>query len=204
MQAKIGKRELLNMIQQMAYMSEYQEGDVRHHLERIRGYCYLMASNIGLTEEDAEMISYACVLHDIGKVSIPIDIFAKTEKLSKEDWKIIENHTTVANELLKDFTVPVFQIARAIALSHHERWDGSGYPRKLRGESIPIGGRICAIADVFDALTTKRTYKNRISSEEALKMIIDSKGILFDANLVGIFTSKFEEILRIQERFKSK
>jgi putative two-component system response regulator len=184
----------------MAYMAEYREWDNRAHLERIRRYSFIMATKLGLPSYDADIISYASQLHDIGKVCIPDGISDKMDNLEEQEWKIIESHTEVGARLLRDYSSPIFQTASQIALTHHERWDGSGYPNGLRGEEIPVSGRICAIGDVFDALTTKRPYKEEIPPEDALKLIADSSGILFDANLVRIFEDHFDDFIRIRSQ----
>lgn len=193
-----GNRELLHIIQRMAYMAEYREGNNQAHIERIRGYSYNLALASGLAHNDAEVISFASVLHDVGKVFISDEIAKKTDNLDPQEWEMIEKHTEIGAEILNDYTSPVFQTGRIIALTHHERWDGSGYPQGLKGEDIALSGRIVAIADVFDALTTKRPYKDEISPEDALNLIIDSRGKLFDPDIVDLFEEDFTKILRVK------
>jgi putative two-component system response regulator len=137
-------------------------------------------------------------LHDIGKTMMPDQLLKDGGKYDDVEWSLIERHTLDGAKIFEGSTSPILQIAASIALTHHERWDGSGYPNQLKGEEIPLAGRICAIADVFDALTTARSYKLTISMEEALNLILESSGVLFDPALVWIFNDQFEEIKKIR------
>ena len=168
------------------------------HRERVRGYCQLLARYLGLATDEANLLAHASLLHDVGKVIIPVEIAAKAGKLTPYEWDVTKRHTTFGAEILRGSTSPLFQAAEVIALTHHERWDGSGYPRGLQGEAIPMSGRICAIADVFDALTTKRNYKSEVSVDYAIDLMKDSGGTLFDPKLVQIFTDRYDELLRIR------
>ncbi len=195
----LASQDTVTMLQRMAYIAEYREGDNRSHVARVKGYTYLLARGLGLDLEDADVLSAASQLHDIGKFVIPDEISVKTDALNSEQWQIIQKHTTAGSALLQGFSSGLIQTASQIALSHHERWNGSGYPHKLAGEAIPMSARICAIADVFDALTTPRQYKTEINVIEAHDLIVDASGVLFDPKLVDIFKKKYEDIINIRK-----
>ena len=191
-------RDTLLAIKRMAHLAEYREGDNANHLERVKGYSFIMARGLGLQFDDAEMIAVACQLHDIGKIIIPDEIAKKTENLEPHEWKIIESHTEVGAALLRGYSFPIMQIAETVAYAHHERWDGSGYPRGISGEEIPISARICAVADVFDALTTKRPYKQEMSITDALDLLFDSRDKLFDPKIIDVFLVKIDDIRNVR------
>ncbi|MEN6571702.1 MAG: HD domain-containing phosphohydrolase [Anaerolineaceae bacterium] len=191
-------QELNESLVRLAYIAEIKEWDNRLHLERIRGYCQILAQAAGLTGQEAFLLGLASQLHDIGKVEVPDELLKRTGNYNADEWQLLEKHTLNGAKILDHSSSAVLQTASAIALTHHERWDGSGYPRGLKGEEIPISGRICAIADVFDALTTHRSYKELISDESAFEMIQQSSGTLFDPALVAYFTAKFSEILAVK------
>ena len=193
------QKDILETIQRMAYLAEYREKNIRSHLERIRGYAQIIALGLGLTQNEALIISYACQLHDIGKVGIPEAIFLKADSLTPYEWEFVQRHTIIGAKILEGASSPFLQVGEKIALSHHERWDGSGYPNGLVGENIPLSGRICALADVFDALTTKRAYKEEIPAEDALDLIINSSGQLFDPKIVKVFKDNFSEVVTVRQ-----
>jgi len=191
-------QELNESFVRLAYIAEIKEWDNRMHLERVRRYCQIIGQAAGLTNNEASILGLASQLHDIGKVELPDALLQRTGNYEADEWKIIEKHTSDGAKILDHSSSAVFQTASTIALTHHERWDGSGYPRGLKGEEIPISGRICAIADVFDALTTHRSYKAPISDEEARKLIENSAGSMFDPKLVEVFSARFDEIRSIK------
>jgi putative two-component system response regulator len=190
------QREILDFVLRMAYMAEIKEWDNRFHLERIRRYCFSIGSGLDLPQRENEIISIASQLHDIGKVTMPEELLNRKGNYEASEWEIIEKHTLEGTKILKGSSSPVLQTAEMIAYTHHERWDGSGYPEGIKGDKIPLSSRICSLADVFDALTTKRTYKAHISDMDALKLIQDSSGVMFDPRLVKAFTVRFNEILK--------
>jgi putative two-component system response regulator len=194
-QAENRNKAVLEYCIKMAYIAEIKEWDNRQHLDRIRRYSQILANGFGLTPGETEIISTACILHDIGKTTLPEDLLKRTGNYDPSEWKVIERHTIEGALLLQGSSSPVLQAAEIITFTHHERWDGSGYPEKLKKEEIPISGRICALADVFDALTSKRSYKGTVEDAEALKLIVQSSGVLFDPKLVRVFESKYDEIL---------
>lgn len=192
-------RELLDAVLRMAYIAEYREGDNTGHLERIKGYTQLLGRGLGLTSNEVQLISTACQLHDIGKVGLPEALLIMEGRYTDSDLKVVKRHTIIGAEILKNSFSPVLQAGESVALSHHERWDGSGYPNGLTGEEIPLSARLCAVADVFDALTTPRPYKKEISTEDASRLIIGSGGLLFDPQIVQVFQDELSGILKIRK-----
>jgi putative two-component system response regulator len=195
-------QEITEIVIRLAYLAELKEWDNRNHLERVRNFSLVLASALGLSKNEATIFSIASQLHDIGKAFIPDELQKRSGNYSPEEWKIIEKHTVQGAKILESSASPVLQTASVIALTHHERWDGSGYPNKFKGEEIPLSGRIYAVVDVFDALTSKRAYKNVISDEEALKLIKNSSGVLFDPQIVKAFEMQFKELTKIKSALK--
>jgi putative two-component system response regulator len=191
-------KELGDFIVRMAYMAEIKEWDNRSHIERMRRYCLILGDGVGISQQDNDVISTASQLHDIGKIMMPDALMNRSTNYTDAEKVFIERHTTDGAKILEDAYSPVLQIAGTIARTHHERWDGSGYPNGLKKEEIPLGGRICALADVFDALTTRRSYKPIISPIDARNLILESSGILFDPTLVQVFVEKFNDICKIK------
>ena len=185
-------------LQRMAQIAEFHHPGIQSHLERIRGYALILSENIGLSLEEAVQISIASMLHDIGMVGIPDAVIAKTGELSHDEWELVKQHPIIGAEILGNIAHPILQIGEMVALTHHERWDGSGYPKGLKGEDIPLGGRICGLADVFDAITSDRPYRDRVPVETALELIKESSGLFFDPQLVEVFERKFDEILKVR------
>lgn len=192
-------QESLDTILRLAYIAESREWDNRAHIERVRFYCYLICRELEMSQKDTELISTACVLHDVGKIVLPEIIIKNIENYNPVERAQIEKHTIEGGNLLANSKSPFLQIGEIIAMSHHERWDGSGYPNNLKGEEIPLPGRICAVADVFDSLTSQRVYKPTISTIEAFNLILKASGSLFDPKIVSIFTDKRLEIQRIYD-----
>ncbi|MBN2045266.1 MAG: HD domain-containing protein [Anaerolineales bacterium] len=182
-----------------AHIAELKEWDNRAHLERVRRYVYLFSTGMGISEKEAKLFSIAAQLHDIGKIMIPDSIQKKTDNLEPHEWEISEQHTVEGARLLRGSSSVFLQAGEIIALTHHERWDGSGYPKGIKGSEIPMTGRITALADVFDALTTKRPYKKEITPEEAANLVGNSAGTLFDPDLVKVFQQSFDEVLSIHK-----
>ncbi len=193
-------KDLIDLIDRMAYMAEFHEPDAVFHRKRVKDYCFILARGLGFSIHDAETLAFASLLHDVGKISIPETITSKAEDLTPEEWEYVRRHPNVGADIIKGSTNSLMQIAEVIALTHHERWDGSGYPQGLKGEDIPLGGRIFAVADVFDALTTKRAYKPEISVQNAIDLVIQSSGTLFDPKVIDVFQKNSDEIIRIRKQ----
>ena len=190
---------IFDVVHRLAYVAEYRLPDAISHIERIRKYCFLLSRELGLSYNEAEVISYASMLHDVGKISLPDELVTKSGPLTASEWELTKQHPLVGAEILKGSPSIVIQTAEIIAYAHHERWDGSGYPQGLEKENIPLSGRICALADVFDALTTKRSYKMGIAIEDGVQLINDSSNKLFDPQVVQAFRSKLGDLLKIRE-----
>lgn len=182
----------------------YNDTDTGVHIWRMASYARLIAENIGWQKEQAEMIEMAAPMHDTGKIGIPDSILKAPRKLTSSEWEVIKEHTTIGFGLLSNSPLPLFKMASEIALCHHEKWNGTGYPLGINGELIPEAARIIAIADVFDALTMKRPYREAWSVEEAAKEIYKGSGIHFDPTLVKVFKQVFPKILAIKEQWDNK
>ena len=166
---------------------EFRDEDTGAHIERIGRFSTLLAEQIGMEEEFCARMMHAAPLHDVGKVAIPDAILLKPGKLTAQERAIVETHAEEGHRLLKGSSSAILDLAATIALSHHEKWDGSGYPRGVVGEAIPIEGRIVAIADVFDALTSDRVYRKAFAVEEAVAMMREERGKHFDPVLLDAF-----------------
>lgn len=191
--------DFLDIAIRFAHIAELAEWDNRNHLARVRRYVYLLGMKLDLPMELVESISVASLLHDVGKVKTPLELLLQQGEFSAQEWRVIERHTIDGAEILSEASHPVLQIAEKIALSHHERWDGSGYPHHTKGKQIPIEGRLCAVVDVFDALTTNRTYKKAISLEAGFSLMADAAGTLFDPDIIQAFLDSVDEITKIHQ-----
>jgi len=176
--------EILN---HLAVVSEYQDDDTSHHTQRVGALAAMIARACGQSDDDVELLRLAAPLHDVGKVGVPNHILVRSDNLRPSEYEIMRSHTTVGGEIFAKSKFPLLQLAREIALYHHERWDGMGYPQRLKGEHIPLSARIVAIADSFDAMTHDRPHRKAISFQDAIKEIRKESGNQFDPNLVAIF-----------------
>jgi len=177
----------LDVVHRLARIAEYRDTDTGQHIVRMSRYTHALAETMGLDKTESELILNASPLHDIGKVAVPDAILLKPGKLTAQEFEIIKNHTVLGAQMLAGGDSLFLKMAQVIALSHHEKFDGSGYPYGLRGEDIPLVGRICAICDVFDALTSVRPYKPAWSIPDALAEIRRASGHHFDPKLVEAF-----------------
>jgi response regulator RpfG family c-di-GMP phosphodiesterase len=189
--------EISELLSNLAYVAELKEWDNRAHLARIRSYSLLLGIEIGLSRSESEVIAAACMLHDVGKSLTPVDLLKRLGNYEPNEWKVIEKHTIDGAQILGNSNILEMQTGAIIAEAHHERWNGTGYPYQRKGDTIPLAARICAVADVFDALTTPRPYKQAISPDDARQMIENSSGVLFDPLIVGAFSSIFKPLLKI-------
>ncbi len=181
---------------------ETRDENTGRHVLRVATYAKLLASLYGVDEEQTNLIYEAAPFHDAGKVAIPDSILNKPSPLTPEEWEIMKTHTTEGYRIFKETTRPILHMCAIIAKEHHERWDGSGYPEGLKGEEIHIAGRITAVADVFDALTTKRSYKKAWSFEDASDYILSKKGSMFEPALVDLFAAHMNEFRKIYDELK--
>jgi CHASE2 domain-containing sensor protein len=177
----------LELIQRLAQAVDTRDTETGEHIQRIGRLSQRLALQIGWSAEDAEILRHASAMHDIGKIGIPDHILLKPGKLDRDEWEVVKAHTTAGAHILADSSNPLVQMARDIAMSHHERWDGSGYPAGLKGEEIPIAARICAVVDVYDALLAKRSYKEAWTAGQALAEIRQGSATHFDPKLVEAF-----------------
>jgi len=186
------------MIELITEMVESVSDETGKHIRRVAEFSRLLATyHPALGAEDVEIVYHASPMHDIGKIAIPSEILHKKGRLTPEEFAIIKTHTTKAHEYLKNAKRKFMKAADIIAYQHHEKWDGSGYPRGLKGEEIHIYGRIVALSDVFDALTHKRVYKRSWSLEDAAEYIVEQSGIHFDPFLVKIFQEHQDDFFKI-------
>ncbi len=187
------------MLFRLAKAIEYRDFGTGLHLLRMARYSELIAEEIGMSEEDVRILTMAAPLHDIGKIGVPDSILLKRGSLTDEEMAIMRKHPLIGYEILRDSQSRFIQIGAQIALRHHERWDGSGYPDGLRGEQIPLTARIVAIADVLDALTSERPYKHAWSNEEAFAYLEEHSGTLFDPSCVRVLLANQARVAEIQQ-----
>jgi putative two-component system response regulator len=185
----------------LAKAAEYRDPETGAHILRMAHYSQLIARQLGLTQEQQDLILQAAPMHDIGKVGTPDLILLKPGKLTPEEFQVMKLHATIGFEVLSSNSSPLMKVAAEIAYTHHEKFDGSGYPRGLQGDQIPLFGRIVAVADGVDALTSERPYKRAWSVEDASKLIRDGAGSHFDPVCVQAFFSYFEDVLVIKAKF---
>ena len=183
--------------------SEFRDTETGMHIKRMTEYAVAIGRQLGLPGRSLSLLRQGAPMHDIGKIGIPDAILLKNGPLTKDEFEVMKTHTRIGAELLKGVS-EYLHAAREIALSHHERWDGSGYPNGLRGGEIPLFGRICAIADVFDALTSNRPYKQKWPIKKAFEYIADNAGVQFDPELVESFFAARGEILRINAIYQDE
>lgn len=179
----------LEIFNRLAIAAEYRDDATGEHTQRVGNLSAIIARGLGQTPEQVELLRLASTLHDVGKIGLPDRVLLKEGSLSGGEFEIVKSHTQIGAEILGRSKFAMMQMAREIALSHHERWDGSGYPLRLKGEQIPLCGRIVAIADVFDALTHNRPYKEAWRMEDAVAEIKKQSGRQFDPQLVDVFLS---------------
>ncbi len=174
----------LDTIVRLSRAAEYKDEDTGNHINRVSEFAAALARQMGIIGEREEMILYAAPLHDIGKIGIPENILLKPGKLDADEWEIMKLHTVIGSQILGGSETSYLKLAEIIALTHHERWDGGGYPRGLEAEDIPLEGRITAVVDVFDALTSKRPYRGPLAVEKALEIMQNWRGTKLDAGCV--------------------
>jgi putative two-component system response regulator len=189
----------LEVVRRLGRAAEYRDNETGLHILRMSKISALLARHAGLSEGDCELILNASPMHDIGKIGIPDFILLKPGKLDPDEWAIMRRHTSIGAEILSGHDSELMKTARDIALGHHEKWDGSGYPHGVSGEAIPIAARIASIADVFDALTSVRPYKNAWPVSEAVREINRGAAAHFDPALVTCFNAVLPEILSIKD-----
>lgn len=193
------KHASLDTIYYLSRAAEYKDEDTGEHIRRMSNYAAAIARQMGLAGDVVEGILYAAPMHDIGKIGIPDRVLLKPGRLNAEEWNIMKQHTIIGAKILEGGKTSFIRLASVIAITHHERWDGSGYPHGLRGKQIPLVGRITALADVFDALTSRRPYKEAFSVKESFRIIESDRGLHFDPVVVDAFMSIKDGVLKIME-----
>lgn len=188
----------LDTIQKLVLAAEYKDEDTGDHIVRISRYSALIAEKAGMSTADIENILYAAPMHDIGKIGIPDSILLKPSKLTDDEFETMKSHTTIGASILANSKPEILKIAQQIAISHHEKYNGKGYPQGLSGDKIPITGKIVGLVDVFDALTSRRPYKEPYPVEVACDIISKERGEHFDPELADIFLDNIDEIITIK------
>ncbi len=194
----------IEIIRRLAQAAEYRDPETGSHIVRMSKTCVLLAREIGLSEKDCDLIYHGGSMHDLGKIAIPDAILLKPGPLSSKEWQIMKQHTIRGARLLSDNDTDLMITGRIIARSHHERWDGNGYPDGISGENIHIFARICALADVFDALVSDRPYKKAWPFERAISTIEEGSGTQFDPEIVKAFLDISDKAIKLQQDFKDK
>jgi putative two-component system response regulator len=191
----------LEIIQRLSRAAEYKDNETGLHIYRISHYARVLAQAIGMSRENVDLIFNASPMHDVGKIGIPDRILLKPGKLDPDERAIMQQHTVIGAEIIGRHDSDLLRMARNIAHSHHEKWNGKGYPDGLTSEAIPLEGRIVAVVDVFDALTNRRPYKEAWPVENAIELIQQEKGEYFDPDLVSAFNTCLPELLQIKQQY---
>ncbi len=197
------RRSQEETIHRLAIAAEFRDNDTALHTMRMSHFCELLARRLGLDDERCQLIRAASPMHDIGKIGIADTILLKPGGHTGEERKIMQQHAEFGHQILRDSNSELLQVGATIAWTHHEKFDGSGYPRGLEGENIPLEGRITAVADVFDALTSARPYKRPYSVEQSLEMMSEESGTHFEPALLELFKQNLREVHQIRERFSA-
>ncbi len=192
----------LQVVQRLGRAAEYRDNETGNHIIRMSRIAALLAQHLGFDRDQCELMLHASPMHDIGKIAIPDQILLKPGRLDEGEMAVMRTHTTLGASLLDGDDSELMRMAREIALTHHERWDGQGYPQGLEGSAIPITGRICAVADVFDALTATRPYKRPWSLDEALEYLREGRGRHFDPGVIDCFNKHLDEVEAIRAHYQ--
>ncbi|KMY68910.1 chemotaxis protein CheY [Desulfocarbo indianensis] len=194
----------LDTIFRLSRAAEYRDEDTGSHITRMSNYSARLARKLELGEKTAEAILYAAPMHDVGKIGIPDHILLKPGPLEPDEWAVMKTHTIIGSAILSAAHSPFLRLGEVIALAHHEKWDGSGYPRGLKGKNIPLVGRIVAVADVFDALVSRRPYKEPFTVEKSLEIMKEGRGRHFDPLVLDAFLDVFDDILDIHGKYQDE
>jgi putative two-component system response regulator len=188
------------VLMRLAIAAEYRDEDTGNHIIRVGYMAENLCKLLGESDEYCQMIRLAAPMHDVGKIGIPDSILKSPNALSPEEREIMNKHAEIGYKILANSSVPLFKLAATIALTHHEKYDGSGYPNKLMRNFIPLAGRVVALIDYFDALTMDRCYRKAFTDDKAIEMIIDQSGKHFDPNIVEVFLENIHTFIEIRER----
>ena len=196
------RKTRLQVIQRLGRAAEYKDNETGTHVLRMSHYSKVIALAYGLSEAQADDLLHAAPMHDIGKIGIPDSIMLKPGKLTDDEFTIMKTHAEIGAEIIGEADSELLRLAKSVALTHHEKWDGTGYPNGLKGDAIPLEGRIVALADVFDALTSKRPYKEAWPIEQTMDYIRQQSGVHFEPKLVELFEQNLAEIIQIKARWQ--
>lgn len=199
--AKELKASQLQIIRRLARAAELKDDDMSQHISRMSYYAQMLALAYGCSKDWAEDLLTAAPLHDVGKIGIPDTILKKPGKLTDDEWKVMVKHPAIGASIIGNHNSPTLKMAKRLALEHHEKWDGSGYPKGLKGDTISLEARIVAICDVFDALNSKRCYKDAWTLDDALNYVKEQAGKHFDPELAHLFVANKAQIVEIRERW---
>lgn len=198
----LAKENELGMIEVLGRAAEFRDNETGAHVQRMSHYSALVGKALGLDHESVELLLYASAMHDVGKIGISDLILLKPGKLEKDEFEEIKKHAQIGYDILSTKNTQLMDTAAMIALTHHEKFDGTGYPKGLKGDEIPLFGRVVAITDVFDALMSERPYKKAFSLEETLSILNEGRGKHFDPKLLDIFIDNIDKVLEIKDHFK--
>lgn len=194
----------LDTIRYLAAAAEFKDDDTGEHIIRMSRFSSMIADAYGQDKNYCSLLQQASPMHDIGKIGIPDNVLKKRGKLTEQEWECMRKHPEYGASILSGSEAPLIQMAAEVALTHHEKFDGSGYPSKLVGDQIPLSGRIVALADYFDAITMDRCYRRAFSDEEAINMVMENSGTHFDPDVVKAFLSVRDEIINERDRINNE
>jgi putative two-component system response regulator len=194
----------LQLIRRLARAMEYREGGLTNRVLRVSEYVALLSHGVGLKDKVVEILSHAAPLYDIGKMGVPDYILKKSDKLNDAEWAEMRKHAEIGAKIIGEHKDPLLQQARVMALTHHERWDGDGYPGKLKGSAIPVPGRIMAVADAYEAMTSTQRHRSALPSAEAVKRIQAEGGKQFDPTVVSAFSRLTKEFDEVRAKYKDE
>jgi len=192
----------LDTVERLAIAAEYKDKITALHIHRMSQYAAILARGLKLSAGEVEEVLHASRMHDVGKIGIPDEILCKPARLDDLEWDVMRQHTIIGSRILANSSSKLLQAGQLIAETHHEWWDGSGYPNGIAGEQIPLCGRICAVADVFDAMTSVRPYKPAYSNEHAYQILRRERGTHFDPRIVDVFFESLSEVIEVQSRYR--
>jgi putative two-component system response regulator len=193
----------LDTIKRLMIAAEHRDHDTAGHIERIGLYSAVVARALGMSPGEVELIRHAAPMHDVGKLGVPDRVLLKPGKLDEDEWRLMRAHTTMGAAILAGSAAPVIQLGEKIALSHHEKWDGTGYPNGTSGDEIPLEGRICTVVDFFDALTMDRPYRKAVPNSEVVEMMQAAAGAHFDREVLEAFLRCMDDIVAVQAAHRS-
>jgi len=194
----------LQLIRRLARAMEYREGGLTNRVLRVGHYVQQLAQALGLKDRVVEILSQAAPLYDIGKLAVPDHVLRKSDKLNASEWDEMRKHPETGASIIGEHKDPLLEQARIMALTHHERWDGAGYPKKLKGDAIPLAGRIMAVADAFEAMTATQRHRDPISSVEAARIVVAESGKQFDPKVVAAFVKVAKNFEKVRAHFKDE